>query len=582
MTKHLISCLLLSLFISLYTEGQTVKTNPKETPRIVNIINFIRQTEPRPRGITDEVLYQTIVEEIHCMHQHKLKGTFLLQYDALINPKYQQLLKKEMSLGSEVGAWWEITQPHVEAAGMKWRGRYSWDWYANVGFATGYTPKEREKLVDVYMSKFKEIYGKYPTSVGSWFIDAHTLAYFYDKYHIIASCNCRDQVGTDGYTLWGGYWGQGYYPSRKNMYMPAQTMKEQINVPVFRMLGSDPIYQYDCGVGGKAQDAFTLEPVYKNAGGSSQWTSWFFQSLFESPCMGFTYTQAGQENSFTWSKIQKGFEMQMPLLEQYMNKHLIKIQTLSETGKWYKARYSMTPATALTALSDYRSDNKKTVWYNSRFYRANLLWEGQTFRIRDIHLFNENYPSEYLNKPTTSSSVVFTTLPFVDGCLWSSNEKMAGLRLKYKDASGKYTEAQGGTPNVRTSGNELVVNWILKNGATLKIFFTEGKMNISCTSKSHPLNWYLELTALPEAQLPFTTIGSHVIKATQKQFNYWISQAGKTIPSVLQTTQEPFDYQVMCIKGRFLDMRKSADGSVFRIIPTNQTIILDLKDTSHR
>lgn len=110
-----------------------------------------------------------------------MRGTFLLQYDALINPRYQSLLKEEMKRGTEVGGWWEITQPHVEAVGLKWRGRYPWDWHADVGFAVGYTPEEREKLVDVYMEKFKEIFGKYPASVGSWFIDAHTLRYMYEN-----------------------------------------------------------------------------------------------------------------------------------------------------------------------------------------------------------------------------------------------------------------------------------------------------------------------------------------------------------------------------------------------------------------
>ena len=57
-----------------------------------------------------------------------------------------------------------------------------------------YTPEEREKLVDVYMEKFKSIFGEYPKSVGCWFIDAHSLAYMYDKYNIVASCNCRDQI----------------------------------------------------------------------------------------------------------------------------------------------------------------------------------------------------------------------------------------------------------------------------------------------------------------------------------------------------------------------------------------------------
>ena len=89
------------------------------------------------------------------------------------------------------------------AAGIKWRGEHSWVSHANIAFSTGYTKEERERLVDVYMAKFKEIFGTYPKSIGSWFIDAHTLGYMYDKYKIVASCNCKDQVGTDGYTMGG-------------------------------------------------------------------------------------------------------------------------------------------------------------------------------------------------------------------------------------------------------------------------------------------------------------------------------------------------------------------------------------------
>jgi hypothetical protein len=135
------------------------------------------------------------------MKENKLGGTFLLQYDALIDPRYQKLLK-DLSKDFEVGAWWELPQPLVEKAGIKWRGRYPWDWAANVGFSIGYSLAEREKLVDVYMKEFKQVFGRYPKSVGSWFIDAHTLEYMYKKYKITASCCCRDQIGTDGYTLW--------------------------------------------------------------------------------------------------------------------------------------------------------------------------------------------------------------------------------------------------------------------------------------------------------------------------------------------------------------------------------------------
>ena len=228
-----------------------------EAPRIVNIVNFIRNIEPRSEEITETVLYETVARQAAQLAEYGLPATFLLQYDALINPRYRKLLTQDVYPGTEVGGWWEITQPHVEAAGLKWRG-----------FATGYTPEERRKLVDVYMEKFKEIFGKYPTAIGSWFIDAYTLGYMYDKYGIVASCNCKDQIGTDGYTLWGGYWNQAYYPSRVNAYMPAQTREGQIPVPVFRMLGSDPIYQYDNCVGGALQGVISLEPVYGDSGGS--------------------------------------------------------------------------------------------------------------------------------------------------------------------------------------------------------------------------------------------------------------------------------------------------------------------------
>lgn len=168
---------ILSLLIALFAIGELSAAEcSKEQPRIVNIINFIRLLEPRdPVNISEDVLFDAVRQEADMLKEYQLPGTFLIQYDALIVPRYQQLLKEGLYEGSEVGAWWEITQPHVEAAGLKWRGRYPWDWHAHVGFSTGYTPEERELLVDIYMAKFKEIFGVYPRSVGAWYIDAHTL-----------------------------------------------------------------------------------------------------------------------------------------------------------------------------------------------------------------------------------------------------------------------------------------------------------------------------------------------------------------------------------------------------------------------
>ena len=308
-------------------------------PRIVNIINFVRDIEPRPVGISADDLYEATFQEAELLRQHNLPGTFLLQYDAVIDPRYQQLMKEGLSEGSEIGAWWEITQPHVEAAGIEWRGIYPWDWHADVGFASGYTPEEREKLVDAYMAKFKEVFGYYPASVGSWFIDAHTLAYMADRYGIVASCNCRDQIGTDGYTLWGGYWNQAYYPSRLNAYMPAQNAEGQIPVPVFRMLGSDPINQYDSGLGEAVQGVETLEPVYTAGGGCPRWVDTHFRTITDGPCLAFQYTQVGQENSFAWPRIGPGLEYQVHAVDSLVRAGKATVQTLAESGRWFKEHF---------------------------------------------------------------------------------------------------------------------------------------------------------------------------------------------------------------------------------------------------
>lgn len=495
--------------------GASAQKPAENSPRIVNIINFIRQIEPRDAAITNEVLLETVRQQIRQLNQYSLPGTFLLQYDALIDPAYQQLLKTELNAASEIGAWWEITQPHVEAAGMTWRGKYPWDWHANVGFATGYTPAEREKLVDVYMAKFREIYGRYPASVGSWFIDAHTIGYMYEKYGIVASCNCKDQLGTDGYTLWGGYWNQAYYPSRLNAYMPAQTEAGQIPVPIFRMLGSDPIYQYDQGLGSNIQGVISLEPVYPAAGGDRKWIEWFFRSMFDEPALAFNYVQAGQENSFTWEAMQKGLGIQIPLLDLLRRSGKIRIETLETSGKWFKSCFPVTPATAVTALTDVRDEGHKTVWFNSRFYRTNLFWEGDSFRFRDIHLFDQEYPSDYLTQAGTSTQCIYLTLPVVDGFRWSTHQKMAGLRVVELRADGSTVEIPLGNPVVEALDDNTLLQ------VTCGVFrfrFLEDRFEVSCAAKK--LDWALELTTDPGAELPFVNIGKRKITASQKNFGY--------------------------------------------------------------
>lgn len=503
-------------------------------PRIINIVNFIRQTDYRVEN-ADSLLFATVDEQIKLLNKYSLPATFLLQYDALINPKYQRLLKEELRPSSEIGAWWEITQPHVEAAGIRWRGEHSWVSTANIAFTTGYTPRERERLVDVYMEKFKEIFGRYPESVGSWYIDSHTLAYMYDKYGIVASCNCKDQVGTDGYTLWGGYWNQAYYPSRLNGYMPAQTEEGQIPVPVFRMLGSDPIYQYDTGLGGRRQGVISLEPVYRESGMNREWVEYFLDAVVNQPCLAFNYAQAGQENSFTWNGMRRGLEMQFPIFDSLARVGNIRIETLGDAGKWFRANYKTTPPTAVTAMDDIRDEGRKTVWYNSRYYRVNLLWEGASFRFRDIHLFDEKVRSPYFETPGEGSQFLYYTLPVVDGFLWSTNEQRAGLRINSVDRAGVATEVALRDPTVtEVTKGVLRVECMDETGNRFRITFREGGFEVSCRPAVRDFEWMLVMTAALAVDIPFYSAEKQRVEAEFNGYRYGITCTEGTVVGSLE------------------------------------------------
>lgn len=455
-------------------------------PRIVNIYNFCRDNDFRATN-SKAKLYEATVQQIQLLKKFNLPATFALQYDALMNTNYQNLFKKELGKEYEIAAWWEIPQELAEKAGLKWRSEHEWDPRADVGFSPGYTPEERRKLVDVYMADFKAIFGYFPKTVGSWYIDEVTLAYMADKYGIVASCNCRDQIGVDFYTLWGGYWNQAYYPSRLNAYMPAQTRAGQIDVPIFRMLGSDPIYQH-----GTTPDTLTLEPIYRNAGLSTNWVAWFMDSLIREPSLAFAYTQAGQENSFGWSRMKTGLTHQFRLFAELEKAGKIRVETLEQSGEWFRKQFRITPPTSMVALNDWQKEGRKTVWYNSRFYRLNILWQNDGFFIRDLHCFDQNMVSPTHNTVLTNTVLAYETLPVMDWAFWHKKAEHVGMWPVLLSLDGTITPmAPDGPPEVKElSSKELSIRQSLGGGGTFTIVCSESKLTcVAVNGQGQPLRW---------------------------------------------------------------------------------------------
>jgi hypothetical protein len=317
------------------------------------------------------------------------------------------------------------------------------------------------------------------------------------------------------------------------------------------MLGSDPIHQYDLGLGEQAQRVVSLEPIYDPGGASPRWCRWYFDAFVDGPAMAYGYVQVGQENSFTWDRMARGFDLQLEMVARLQREGKVTTRTLAEAGKWFRARYPVTPPTAVTVLGDYSPKDLKTVWFDSRFFRANLLWDRGTLRFRDIHLFDERVASDYLTRRGTSTSCVFSTLPFVDGFRWSSPGSVAGLYL----ATPGGRRLLGGDPTVDDGiEGHLTVRWPLQDPAgELVLSLDERTVSISSEGDTED-RWCLAFSCDPGAELPYRAIDREVVSCV------WGG-----VP-----------YAVRAVQGEFV---AGPDGG-WRLLPEAGRVVLDLSTRS--
>lgn len=386
---------------------------------IVNIYNFIRMSHVEPSVfIPDD--FETVRNQITLVRQYGLPATYALKYDALMDSRYQELIRTYTAETDEISAWWEISEPLCRKAGVPFRGVQSeeFDERVNSAYSIGYAPEERRRLVDAYMKDFREVYGFYPRTIGSWVLDTVTISYAAERYGILGTAICRDQMGTDGFTLWGGFPNGIYYPSRRNENIPANTAEGQLKVPMFRLLSPDPIYNFEQDVRPGLFGVYTLEPSWL-IGRDPKWISYFFQCLTEEDALGTGYAHVGQENNFLWENIKPGMEPQLKELESLLAQGKIRVETMADSAAWFSGTHKLTPPMTFQASRDWDADrNLSAQWYACSNYRAGFLGEEGHLRLRDFFLYRQDYPSRYLDAPMHSAKSNFDALPVLFPQIW--------------------------------------------------------------------------------------------------------------------------------------------------------------------
>lgn len=401
-----------------------------EKAAIVHIYNFIRMSHTEPsRFIPDD--FETLREQLILIKQYGLPGTYALKYDALTEPRYQALLKEYLEECDELGAWWEITEPLCRRAGVRFRDSRDelvYDDRVDSAYSPGYEPEERKRLVDAYMAEFFAVFGCFPTSIGSWVLDEVTVAYAHQRYGVCAACICRDQMGVDGFTLWGGWPDGVYLPSRHNVFIPASTEENRLDIPVFRLLGPDPIYNFEADVRNGLQGVYTLEPSWL-VGRNPAFLRDYFSNLTEETGFGIGYAQVGQENNFLWENIHPGLAPQLEILADLAAKGKIRLETMAATGRWFAQQYRLTPPLMLQSDADWTGGGLCAQWYASVNYRLGLLGENGRLRIRDLFLYREDYPGRYLSRRMRGTKSTFDALPLMFPQIWGGAADRPFLRF---------------------------------------------------------------------------------------------------------------------------------------------------------
>lgn len=382
--------------------------------RVTNIMNFVRTFEPRDPEI-EKLLFDTTKKQLRLCNDMGLPATFLLEYDALVNTEYIDFFKAEAGKNIEIGFWYEVVEPLTTDIGIPYESKrgYKWDWCIKPGFSMSYTNDVKEKLIDQAMAKFREVFGYYPKTVASWVLDTYSVNYLTNKYDIDALAICRDQVNTDAYTLIGGYFNGIYYPSKNNIFTPASCKENQNSTPMFKLLGPDPIHNYDNSKHLSSKDkligVYTLEPAC-SGGRDPEIVDWFFRTYYDNENLGIGYTQIGQENSFANIDLITPLDMQFKKLM----KMGVKFEKMCDTGAAFKEKYTLTPPAAVSALDNWDTEDCQTVYYSSKNYVANILRHDNKVAIRSLYLFDDRIKDTYIENSCNTFDSIHENMPIVD------------------------------------------------------------------------------------------------------------------------------------------------------------------------
>ena len=178
-------------------------------------------------------------------HDNGLRTTIQMTYASLFNREAVAIAKEHHAkYGDEIGSTflglqcWEFRE--------KFKSKELAIWL--------FSMEDKKKIVDEVLGKFREVFGFYPTSTGSYYMDAELVNYIKEKYPMVkaAIATCWEEgpkafwnANNSWYTIFdGGPWNP-WIPSKRNIHCPASDEADDIGIVAIPHLSRDLMAVFD-------------------------------------------------------------------------------------------------------------------------------------------------------------------------------------------------------------------------------------------------------------------------------------------------------------------------------------------------
>ena len=357
------------------------KELPQESPqKFITIVNPVRS-----RKLWNDNSISHLEEQIEGIQKRGLKATWLLQYDNLFDEEIINIFNF-LDGTQEVGAFLEVSEKWATDARVSYKVAVGDYYRPDKVFLSGYTPQDRQKLIKTYFNEFQSIFGRYPQSVGAWYIDANSQI-LVSKLGVKSALTVADQFDTDAASVWGKYFSMPYYPSKLNSLEPAINQSNRIPIVNIQWAQRDPVMGYGKEIKDSRQ-SFQANDYTSNGYDFSYFDN-LLAEYFKNDKTDFVQLTIGLEAGQEAVRFKTEFEQQLDRIYQLKKQNAVEIATMEDFANWYTAKYpGISPPHFLKKGESF--------WYMSPKLRVAIFKEGQDFLLKDLRYYSNIPYQDYL------------------------------------------------------------------------------------------------------------------------------------------------------------------------------------------